>query len=235
MVVKKKSSKKIHRNKVSGTRKEATTKKKAASKKQVSKKKTTKKRVTTKQLEKELQEVLGVEQHIEKEMKSLKKIEKKVDQEEKESLEKQKQIETEEKRIESSLFQIGKFTFKRKHMLELIRGTAGAFLGVGLGKSLLYYEGLANELPWANVLGILAFIIIVSGLLIYKTEHDFIKKNGMKVVYRKLITLYLISVVIEVLALWLFGSLNGSSEILIKHIILGSYTAMAGAVTFTIT
>ena len=33
------------------------------------------------------------------------------------------------------LFRIGSFEFKRKHLLELIKGVAGAFSGVGLGRS----------------------------------------------------------------------------------------------------
>ncbi|MAG60788.1 hypothetical protein CL619_03300 [archaeon] len=209
---------------------------KSVSKKSSVNKKTrsTKTRVTTKQLDSELKKVLGVEEHIEDELKSLKKLEKKVDKEERINLKKQQEIKKEEKRIESQLFQFGKFTFKRKHMLELIRGTAGAFLGVGLGKSLLSYETLATELPWTNILGILVFIFIVSGLLIYKTEYDFIKKEGMSIVYRKLLTLYLISVIIEFFALWLFGGITGYNAELVKLMILGSYAAMAGAVTFTI-
>ncbi len=195
---------------------------------------TTKKRVTTKQLDSKLKRVLGVEKHIETELRSLEKLERKVDKEEMAAIRKQKEIQKEEKKIERQLFQFGKFTFKRKHLLELIRGTAGAFLGVGLGKSLLSYNTLAAELPWFNVIGILIFILLISGLLIYKTEAEYIRKEGMIIVYRKIFALYLISLIIEFFALWLFAGIPGYNTELIKLMILGSYTAMAGAVTFTI-
>ena len=48
------------------------------------------------------------------------------------------------------------------------------------------------------------------------------------------VLLYAISIAIEFFALWLFGSLPGTNIELIKWMILGSYAAMAGAVTFTI-
>ena len=221
MVVKKKVSKK---KKTSVATKSRTKTSKSKSKK----------RVTTRQIDSKLKKVLNVEKHIESELKGLKKLERKVEKEERAALKAQKEIKKEEKRIEKQLFKIGKFTFKRKHMLEAIRGTAGAFLGVGLGKRLLSFETLATELPWFNIIGILIFIILVSALLIYKNEHDFIKKEGMQIVYKKLIFLYAISITIEFFALWLFGGLTGLAGLeMLKIIILGSYAAMAGAVTFT--
>ncbi len=171
---------------------------------------------------------------IEKELKGVEKVEKKVVAEERKIEKKEEQIRKEEARIERALFQIGKFTFKRKHLLELIRGTAGAFLGVGLGKSLLGLRSLADTLPWWNVIGILLFILIVSILLIYKSEHDYIQKEGSAIVWKKLVMLYSIALVVEFFALWLFGGIPGSAEALTKMMIIGSYSAMAGAVSFHI-
>jgi hypothetical protein len=167
-------------------------------------------------------------QKIEKEIQELKKIEKVAIREE-------KKIEEEEQKIEKAIFTLGNLTFKRKHILELIRGTAGAFLGVGLGMNLLNLKNLATNLPWINVLGILAFILTMSALLIYKNEKDFIKKEGKSIIIKRLCALYAIALAVELLALWLFGGIPESKELLIKMIIIGSYAATAGAVTFSIT
>ena len=171
---------------------------------------------------------------IEKELKGIEKIEHRVEREERQELSEQKKIEKEERKIERALFQIGKFTFKRKHLLEIIRGTAGAFLGVGLGKGLLSLSDLAQTLGWLNIVGILLFILIISSLLIYKNEHDYIHKKGIFVIWKKLVFLYAISLFVEFFALWLFGGLPASSIVLGKMLIIGSYSAMAGAVSFSI-
>ena len=171
---------------------------------------------------------------IEKEIKSVEKIEYRVEREEKQGLKEQQKIEKEDRKIERALFQIGKFTFKRKHLLEIIRGTAGAFLGVGLGKGLLSLSDLAGALAWFNVVGILLFILIISALLIYKNEHDYIHKNGIFVIWKKLLFLYAISLFVEFFALWLFAGLPSSGIVLGKMLIIGSYSAMAGAVSFSI-
>ena len=164
---------------------------------------------------------------IDKEVKDLKKIEKS-------ELSEDKKIEKEEEKMEKTLLSIGNMTFKRKHFLELIRGAAGAFLGVGLGMSLLNLKSLATSLPWWNVLGILLFILVISSLLIYKNDKDFIKREGKKALFRRLLTLYLITLLVEFIALWLFGGIPSSWSLLVKMIIIGSYSAMAGAVSFSI-
>ena len=165
--------------------------------------------------------------HIEQEVRELKKIESKISKEE-------TKIEGEQQKIEKEIFSLGKFTFKREHFLELIRGTAGAFLGVGLGMNLLNTKNLASNLPWVNVFGILIFILTISSLLIYKSEKDFVKKEGKKVIFKKLVFLYFVALVVELVALWLFGGLPSSGLILVKMLIIGSYSAMAGAVSFSI-
>jgi uncharacterized membrane protein len=164
---------------------------------------------------------------LEKEIKHLEATEKNIAKEE-------KKIEKQEEKIEKEIIKLGKLTFQRKHFLELIRGTAGAFLGVGLGMTLMNTKNLAMNLPWTNVFGILFFILIISSLLIYKNEKDFIKKEGKKVIFKRLFFLYFIALIVELIALWLFGAVPDSLELLIKMLIIGSYSAMAGAVSFSI-
>ncbi len=178
--------------------------------------------------------VLDKASRIEKKLSFLGKVETKIEREEQEVLTKQNEIKQKEEQIERDLFTIGKFTFKRKHFLELIRGTAGAFLGVGLGRNILNLDILAKSLPWWNILGLLTFILLISSLLIYKNEQDFVKKKGKGIVFQKLITLYVISLLVEFIALWLFGALSPELAILIKTLVIGSYAAMAGAVSFTL-
>ncbi|MEK6950911.1 MAG: hypothetical protein AABX13_04275 [Nanoarchaeota archaeon] len=171
---------------------------------------------------------------IERKLGTLEREEEKVEREERSIEKKEAAIQKEQQKTERILFQLGQFTFKRKHLLELIRGTAGAFLGVGIGRNLLNLEELAGRLPWWNVFGILVFVLFISGLLIYKNEKDFIARKGYGVVWQKLILLYLIAALVELIALWLFKAVPGDFSTLIKMIIIGSYAAMGGAVTFTI-
>ena len=233
-MAKKKSSKKKTSNKKSKSTSSKATKK---SRSKVSKKAKSKSKLNTRQelelLESEMSTVLKRTQKMQKNLKSIKKLDQKIQAEELQELKEQEEQKKEEKRIEQELLKLGNFTFKRKHLLELIRGTAGAFLGIGLGKSLLSFESLATDLAWTNVIGILIFILAVSGLLIYKNEHDFIKKEGASIVWKRLIYLYAIALLIEIISLSLFGGLPADPAILTKWIIIGSYPAMAGAVTFS--
>lgn len=171
---------------------------------------------------------------IDSKLDKLEKVEEKIEREEKSVEKKEIQIQKEEKKIENILFQIGKFTFKRAHLMVLIKGTAGSFLGVGLGRTILNMEDLANKLPWWNVIGILFFILIISGLLIYKSEKELIKKEGLKVVWTRLAALYIMALLVELIALWLFMGIPASNIALIKVLIIGSYAAMAGAVSFSL-
>ncbi len=186
-----------------------------------------KKRSSPPSLDHKVQLILTKLNSLEKELKKTERTEHKIEKEE-------VNIEKQEQKIENVLFTIGNFTFKRKHFLELIRGTAGAFLGVGLGRNILNLNELAGKLPWWNIIGILVFVLGISALLLYKSEKDYIKKEGMQVVWKKLLLLYFISLIVEFIALWLFGSLPPSPELLIKTLVIGSYAAMGGAVTFTI-
>ena len=179
-----------------------------------------------------------VKKRVESEiLKKLNKINKKVEnieQVERKNIRQEIKLENEQEKIEKAILKLGRFTFKREHFLEIVRGTAGAFLGVGLGMNLLNLKSLATSLPWINVFGILVFILIISSLLIYKNQKDFIKEEGKKVVFKKLIFLYLIVILVELIALTLFGGIPDEQLVLIKMLIIGSYSAMAGAVSFSI-
>jgi len=146
----------------------------------------------------------------------------------------EKKIEKEEVNVEHVLFKIGNVMFKRKHLLGFIRGIAGSFLGVGLGKVLLNQEGLANQLSWWNIFGIMLFILFISGLLIYKNEKEYVKTKGYGIIIQRLVFLYVLSLLVELMSLWLFNAIPGEFGTLIKVLIIGSYAAMAGAVSFTV-
>ncbi len=177
-----------------------------------------------------LQEVREVKKRLGK----LEKIDRRVVLEEKKIESKEDALAAKQKKLEQAMFQLGKFTFRRKHMLEVIRGVAGSFLGVGLGRQLLNMETLANSLAWWNIFGILIFVLAISALLLYKNEKDFIARDGIGVVWRKLAFLYVMALAMEVLALFLFGGLPGSGVLLFKVVVIGSYSAMAGAVSFSL-
>ncbi len=171
---------------------------------------------------------------VELELREIRKTEDKLLRQEQRIEQKENKILAEEEKIEKVLFRVGRFEFKRKHLLEFIKGTAGAFLGVGLGRSILNLDSLAEKLQWWNVIGILIFIIGISWLLIYKNEKQYVQKHGLKVVWKKLVFLYVISLIIEFIALWLFASLPSDAATLIKVLVIGSYAAMAGAVSFSL-
>lgn len=146
-----------------------------------------------------------------------------------------KKIKGEEEKIDRELLSIGSLTIKRSHVLELARGAAGAFLGVGLGQALGNSVALANRLPWMNIFGILFFVIVITGLLIYKNDKDIIKRaNPFSYVLGKISYLYIIALAVQLLGLILFNNYPGINEILAKSLVIGSYTAMSSAVAFTL-
>src|SRR3989344_2870640 len=157
-----------------------------------------------------------------------------IKQEEDRILVEEKKVEREEEKVEKILFKIGNFEFKRKHIMELIRGTAGAFFGVGIGRNLLNLQDLAAKLPWWNVTGILLFVLFVSGLLIYKNEKNYVQQKGYGIVFRKLMLLYVIAIAVELISLWLFKALPPEMAVIVKMLVIGSFAAMGGAVTFSI-
>lgn len=175
--------------------------------------------------------------HIDNKLTSLNRIEQQLEEvvvkEDKEI----EEIEKEEKEIQRTLFKLGDFTIKRSHLLELARGTAGAFLGVGLGQALGSSVTLAQNLRWINVIGILFFIFILVGLLIYKNDQGFIKgshKEPFEYVFKKITVLYAISICVELFGLALFNNFPGWNPLLVKALLVGSYPAMSSAAAFSI-
>lgn len=146
----------------------------------------------------------------------------------------EKKIENEEERIEKVLLKVGNFTVKRTHLLELARGFAGAFLGVGVGLGLRWVPSVAEPLSWINVMGILAFVFLISGVLIYKQEKETVKKAGMMFIFKKLLIIYFLCLAVEMIAFALFDIIPSDIFSLIKSLVVGSYPAMAGAITFTL-
>jgi uncharacterized membrane protein len=146
-------------------------------------------------------------------------------------------IEQRETKIEKRLIKVGRLEIKKGHILELIRGMAGAFLGVGLGQAVGGSVSIAQSLPWINTLGILAFILIFVGLIIYrkdKAEIEQEKRSLWSHVIRKLLLLYFISVVVQLFGLVLFNDFPGWNDVLARALIIGSYAAMSSAVAFTL-
>jgi hypothetical protein len=138
-------------------------------------------------------------------------------------------------KMEEAIFQIGKITIGREHVMELARGAAGAFLGVGIGLGVRWMPGIAANLEWIHAASVLVFIFMVGSLLVWKNEREWIAKQGNWFIPKRLIHLFIISIGVEIVALSIFNMLPLGLEDVIKTLIVGSYPAMSGAITFTIT
>jgi hypothetical protein len=174
---------------------------------------------------------------MEDKLKALESIEEKLEDVVKKEDKEIAEIQKEEHQIERTLVKLGDFTIKRSHLLELARGTAGAFLGVGLGQALGGSVELAQKLPWPNVFGILLFIFLLVGLLIYKNDQAFIKGARIKplgYISSKIISLYAICLVVELIGLILFNNFPGWDILLAKALLVGSFPAMSSAAAFSI-
>jgi hypothetical protein len=164
-----------------------------------------------------------VEQVLSKQEAQIKRIEKE-----------ESSIEKEEKHIEKSLVQVGEFTIKKSQVMELSRGVAGAFVGVGLGQALGGGVMLAKKLPMINALGILLFILIMVSVLIYKYDNKYIHGNAGIYIFKKIMFLYFIAIGVELLGLVLFDAFPGWNRTLVEALIIGSYPAMSASVAFTL-
>lgn len=178
---------------------------------------------------------------IDKKMKRIEKEEEKIEKNEEIIEKKEEKVDKkinlllkEEENLEKVVLRIGRLNFKRGHLLELIRASAGAFLGVGIGRGLLGLDNIAKGLPWVNVISILIFILVISSLLIYKDQKDNIKTKGKIIIFQRLFFIYFVSLLIEFISLLLFNVQYDSLETLMKIMIVGSYTAMASAITFSL-
>jgi len=140
----------------------------------------------------------------------------------------------EEEEIKEALVKIATFTFRREHALELTRGVIGAGIGVGIGFGILNIPKLASELAWQNAIGILIFVLGVCTILIYKNGEEWVEKEGMGFVAKRLATLYAVCICIEAVGLILFGFFPTDILMFIKILIIGSYLAMVVSVAFMI-
>jgi uncharacterized membrane protein len=175
------------------------------------------------QLDKKLNKLSEIEEQLNK-----------VVEQEKEEI---KAVKEEESRLETDVLKLTYFTVKKKHIMELTRGVAGAFLGVGLGQALGGSVAIAQNLPWINTLGILVFILVIVSVLIYRTDKDQIKGthwDTVSYVTKQLVFLYTISLLVQLCGLFLFDSFPGWNGTLVKALIVGSYAAMSSAAAFTL-
>jgi len=137
-------------------------------------------------------------------------------------------------RIKNLLVSIKQRTIQRQRIMSLARGFAGSFLGIGIGMSLISISEVAKNLPWSNAIGILVFIWGIGIILIYKNEQEMVKSGGIKFITSRLFYLYIISIFVEYISLILFNLVPQDYEMLAKTLIIGSYPAMAGAISFSL-
>lgn len=147
------------------------------------------------------------------------------------------EIDKEEQKIEKALLKLGNFTIKRSHLMELARGAAGAFLGVGLGQVLVNSVKVADNLRWANIVGILIFVFLLVGVLIYKNDKGLMakaEKHPARFITERIIALYTISLSVELIGLFLFNNFPGWNGLLVKSLLVGSFAAMSSASAFSL-
>ena len=94
---------------------------------------------------------------------------------------------------------------------------------------------MAKNLEWAHAGSILFFILLVGALLIWKNEREWIAKQGSSFIPKRLFHLFLISLAMEAIGLTIFNMMPTDPVLIVKTMIVGSYPAMSGAITFTIT
>lgn len=152
-----------------------------------------------------------------------------------ESLDGQQRMEKDIDKMEKEFLRLGKLTVGREHLMELARGTAGAFIGVSVGMGLRLMPVFAENMEWANVISVLIFIFFLGGILVYKNDMEWIRKEGNIFIFKRVGQLFLISIVVVTIAFLMFNIMPAEPENIIKAVIVGSYPAMAGAITFTIT
>lgn len=169
-------------------------------------------------------------QEIEKKEETIEDLEERIEDLQEKSEETLDKLDEGEKRIERAVLALGRFTIRKKYLLETTRVMAGAALGVSVGMSLRIIPEIAKNLPWANIIGIFSFIMFISIVLVYKSEHIF----GRSGVIKKLVEIMLISVFVEVVTLYLFNILPSDPETLLKVVVVGLFPTMSGAITFRI-
>jgi len=85
---------------------------------------------------------------IERNVKKIQKEEYQIEKEEKSIEKKIGSLEKEENHIEKIVLKLFNLNVRRRHLLELLRASAGAFLGVGIGRGLIGLDNVARGLSW---------------------------------------------------------------------------------------
>ena len=138
-------------------------------------------------------------------------------------------------KIEDTVLKISRFSIGKRHLTDIARATAGAFIGVSVGMGLRWMPIFAQNMQWTNAIAILVFIFGLGAMLLYKTEKDWIEKAGKVFVFKRLTQMYVISIVVVIIAFYLFNMVPDDPDMFVKTVVVGTYPAMSGAITFTIT
>jgi hypothetical protein len=127
---------------------------------------------------------------------------------------------------------LGKYSVKRKYYLELSRGFAGAFFGTAIVYSIISVPAMAMAMTSIQSATLLAFILVFSLFMLYRNQKLWVEQSAMVLAVKRLALLYLASIVMGVVALFLTGGLTMAIDAIFKSLVLGSFPAMAGAVLF---
>jgi hypothetical protein len=166
------------------------------------------------------------------EEKKIEKEEKKIVAEEKNIVKKERKIIKLEKQL---IFKIGKLKVTKQHVFDVAKVTGGAMLGTGLGWNIVgRYGDLAAQLEWFKIIGLILVSLILATVLIYHEERNVLKRKKNKPAYilSKLAIVYVISFGVVAIISYLLSPVLPNTELLIKILFIGSFSAVSGAITF---
>ncbi len=94
--------------------------------------------------------------------------------------------------------------------------------------------GSVVALSWFKVAGITIMAVLVSCLLVYKEEKTEIhaSKHPWRYLGKRVLSIYVISFLIVALASFFFAVEVPPLEIAVKALLVGSFSAVSGAITF---
>jgi len=184
-----------------------------------------KKDVQQKLLEEE-KKIEREEAKLAKEVKAIKKAEENIEKREIE-------IEKLEKEV---LFKIGSLKVRKKHIFDNTKIVAGALLGTGLGRAIESSRGFAETLPLTNILAIVGISLILAALLTFKTEKKEIlsSKTPMKYILGRVAHIYLVAILVVALSSLLFVTEFPEPVLFLKVLLISSFSAVSGAITFSL-
>lgn len=192
------------------------------------KKKKTQRRIST---DKMLRKIDREERTIIREEKKLERIAEKIFKEEKKIEDMEHRLIEEEHDLIVSL---GKMKLKGSHVLDFFKIVGGSLVGTSFGAKFIGTVDLATTVPWENVIAILIMSLVIGGALIYKAEKKRIVKMKHPTTYLalRLVYIWIISIAIGGMSIFLFLTEPVGGILLAKTILLGSYPALAGAIGF---